>query len=402
MSQHTTTSTARNGNHMLTKTRCANAKCRARSGDDSNRRGVIMIMAVLLLPVIIVLVGFAVDLGYMQLTRTELRAASDIAAKAAALELSDSQDFDLARSAAISAAAQNHAGGIPVTLEAGDIEFGRALPQSGGKWDFTLGGTPPNAVRVNAHRLASSPDGAVNLFFGNFIGRTSFEPSVMSVSAFIDVDICLVLDRSSSMKLAADDNSPYMSGSDPRVCLTPLPDSRWVALEGAVQLFIDELESTSAFEHLSLVTFASNFNYCGESSTAASIDQQLSPTLSLAETAMASLTSTLWNGMTEIDSGVQQGTQVLTDPVLSRPQADKIMIVFTDGHYTAGDPIPDAANAKAQGIVVHTITFSSGANQSHMLQVATAGGGRHYHAPDVAALNDIFQELAATAAILTE
>ena len=99
---------------------------------------------------------------------------------------------------------------------------------------------------------------------------------------------------------------------------------------------------------------------------------------------------------------MQLGSQVLSDPLLARAEADRIMIVFTDGHYTGSDPVPDAAHAKTLGITVHSITFGNGANQSHMQSLATAGGGRHYHAPDAATLSDIFEELAATVAILTQ
>ena len=367
------------------------------------RRGVLIIMITFLLPVVIVIAGFAVDLGYMQLSRTELRAATDVAAKAAAQELSHSQDFAAASQAAITTASRNDVGGVPVTLQSGDIEFGRATPQANGAWSFSLGGTPPNAVRVTAERNAASPDGPVGLFFGRFVGRTSFEPSVTAVSAFIDVDICLVLDRSSSMKLATDDTSPYMSGGDPRSCWTPQADSRWVALEGAVQLFVNRLQATGADEHVAVVTFGSDdYSPCGETNTDASIDQHLSSDLSLAQAAMAARSSSVWNGNTLIDEGIDLGIDVLTDSGFARPQADKIMIVFTDGHFTGDDPIPDAADARSQGITVHTVTYSTGANQTHMASVAAAGGGHHYHAPDVATLNDIFEKLAAVAAILTE
>ena len=78
------------------------------------------------------------------------------------------------------------------------------------------------------------------------------------------------------------------------------------------------------------------------------------------------------------------------------------MIVLTDGNYTGNDPVPAATAAAAADIIVHTITFSAGANQTDMQEVATAGGGLHYHAPDAATLNEIFRDLAAMPVLITE
>ena len=78
------------------------------------------------------------------------------------------------------------------------------------------------------------------------------------------------------------------------------------------------------------------------------------------------------------------------------------MVVFTDGAYTEDDPVPYAAAAGADGIIVHTITFGSGANQADMQAVAAAGYGQHYHAPDAAALSDVFLQIAGSLAVLTE
>ncbi len=367
------------------------------------RRGVLLMLIAFLIPVLMVIVGFAVDLAYMQLVRTELRVAADLAAKAAAQELSASQGQGQAITAAMEIAAENEVGGVGLKLTGSDIEFGRSTRQANGTWSFAVGATPLNSVRVTARRDSTSPDGGLPLFFGRFYGHTTFEPTVSSISSFLDLDVCLVLDRSSSMKLAVDSTAGFMSSGDPRACETPRADSRWVALEGAVQLFLDRLDATAAPEYVAVVTFASDdYAPCGETNTAASIDQHLDPDLTLSENALAARTASIWNGMTETDAGIRLGTQVLTDATRSRSHAQKVMIVFTDGHYTGSDPAVDAAAARSEGIVVHTITYSNGANQTDMQNVAVAGGGQHYHAPDVAALNSVFERLAATVAVLTQ
>ena len=47
-----------------------------------------------------------------------------------------------------------------------------------------------------------------------------------------------------------------------------------------------------------------------------------------------------------------------------------------------------------KNIAVHTITFSSGANQVLMKTVAKIGGGKHWHADDQAGLIAVFKEVA--------
>jgi hypothetical protein len=78
------------------------------------------------------------------------------------------------------------------------------------------------------------------------------------------------------------------------------------------------------------------------------------------------------------------------------------MIVLTDGFPTAGDAIAAATTAAASGIVVHTITFGSDADQAYMQLVAQAGGGEHAHATSEPALIELFRKFAAKATILVE
>ena len=85
------------------------------------------------------------------------------------------------------------------------------------------------------------------------------------------------------------------------------------------------------------------------------------------------------------------------DMTRARPYAAKTMVLFTDGHATAGrSPALAAADAVEHGIVVHTVTFGDGANQTDMSAAAKATGGKYYHAPDAANLHAIFREIALT------
>jgi len=368
----------------------------------NRRKGATIVLIAIILPVLIMILGFSVDLANMQRVRTELRTATDLAAKAAADELSATNDTAAAITVGKSIAALNLVSGESLTLEDEDFVFGRSVEQTDGTWLFTAEETPPNAVRLTGRRTSDSADGAVHLYFGFLYGRTNFEPEITATSAFVNVDICLVLDRSSSMKLAVSDPSGGMGSGDPRKCVAPMSDSRWVAVESAVNTFMARVSASTSNEQVAVVTFASdNTSSCGETNTAATIDANLTTNVTLINTAMSTRSSGVWNGSTEIDAGISLAQTVLTG-ALSRPLANKIMIVLTDGVYTGSDPVPNATTANAAGITVHTITFGVNANQPHMQSVAQAGGGSHFHAPDAETLNDVFNELAGTIAILTE
>lgn len=375
---------------------------RSCSRQSDRNAGVVVVLVAVLLVVVLLFCGFAIDLAHIMQTRTELRAAADLSAKAASGELSRTQNQNLARLAAKEVAANNRVGAKLLTLDNQDIDFGNSTRQSDGTWAFTSGATPLNAVRVRARRQNGSADGSVPLYFGSLYNRDKFETQVWATATFLDVDICLVLDRSSSMKLSTDDTTGTMTTSNPRFCQPPRADSRWVALQNAVQLFTNHLGANLAQEKVAVVTFASNYSSrCGDSNQAATIDRELTADLSAVSAAMATRSATVWNGATDIAAGIRAGRSALTGS-FARQYATKVMIVLTDGVYTAANPVPEANAADDESIFVHTITFGAGANQSDMQAVAEAGSGNHYHAPDAAALADVFTQIAGSIAILTE
>lgn len=356
----------------------------------------------LMLPIVLIFMGFAVDLAYMQTTRMELRAAADAAARAGATALSQTDDSSAALRAAQLIGRRNQVAGEPLLLQNADIDVGRSVRQPSGKYEFTPGGTPPNAVRVNASRTARSRSGPVQLFFGRLIGRADFEPVQTATASFMNVDIALVLDRSSSMKYELNGGGGM---SAIRYCQPPTPTSRWYALDSAVRVFIDELQSSDGEEQVALATYSSDAasfgNMCGTFPEPSSLDSPLSDDLNRIKSAMDDLKTTVWNGRTYIEAGMLTGLAGLLDPSRTRSTATKLMIVLTDGNENIGSAMAAAAVAKSSQITVHTITFSDDANQSLMRNVAKATGGTHYHADTAEQLREVFRELAAQVAVLT-
>ncbi|MGI9430094.1 MAG: vWA domain-containing protein, partial [Bythopirellula sp.] len=367
----------------------------------ASRRGAMLILVCLLSVILIAAVAFSVDVAYMQHTRTKLRVATDASARAAGEAFSRLQSLTAAKQAAKSVALANVVAGEPMELADSDIVEGNTAFSGGGHWAFTPHGTPTNSIRVNGRRTAGSQAGVVPLFFGRVLGVDDFEPEMQATVVRLDRDICVVVDRSSSMKLDINSPAETMGLGNPRICQPPQSDSRWAALESAVGGFLSALASTPQSEHVALVSYASDFTRCGVTNNDADINQVLDYNESLVGAGMSSISASVFNGATNIAAGIDGGVTVLTDAGLARPFAAKTMILFTDGHRTAGRQPRDAAlDAAAENIMIHTITFGNGANQPQMEEVATITGGKHYHAPDAVALAAIFQEIAFTLPVI--
>jgi hypothetical protein len=358
----------------------------------------------ILLPIMLIFLGFAVDLAYMQTTRMELLAAADSAARAGATKLSQTDDQDQARAAAKKVANQNKVAGDGLQLRDDDIEIGRSSRDGSGKWVFTTGGSPANSVRILAKRTQGSASGPVSLFFGSLVGTRHFEPVRTSTASFLNVDICLVLDRSTSMKLGVNEFGSGLSTSDPRMCKPANDASRWTALDSAVRVFIDELNNTEASEQVAIATYAGDGPSkmpCGLLPPS-TLDCALTTNLKRVSSAMDALTGNVWNGFTFIESGMRTGLSALQDSRLARSGAEKIMIVLTDGNENVGSAMSAVRAITAAKITIYTITFSKDANKTLMKNVAKAGGGQHYHADNSTQLRQIFRDLAAQSTRLTE
>lgn len=370
------------------------------------RRGAIVIVILAMLVVFLGVVAFAIDIAYMQLSRTELRIATDAAARAAGEALTREQDLGVAFQAAKDLAAANLVAGNPLLLDDEDIIPGNASQENDGTWTFTANGEPTNSIRVLGRRTPDALSGSVRLFLGGPIfGVDDFHPQLASTVVRMDRDICIVVDRSSSMKLDLASEASGMGLDDPRIALPPDPvDSRWAALAAAVQEFVAALATTPQTEHVALVSYASDFTHSGVTNNASDIDQTLSPDDALVNSGMQSISDRVFNGGTNISAGIDSGVEVLTVTEQARPFARKTLVLMTDGHATEGrDPVLAAEDAALDGVVVHTITFGSGAEQSAMEAVAAATNGKHYHAPDAEALKAIFREIALTMLVtLTE
>lgn len=373
-------------------------KQRMQKSRNRARKGSIIVLVSVLIVVLIAMAAFTVDVAYMQMVRTELRASTDAAARAGAEALCRTQQKGQAISAAMDTAARNRVGGRAHQLATTDILVGNVKQQPSGAWVFTEGGKVLNAVRVNSSLTPGSAHGPVGLFFGGALGTKNFAPSFSATAAQSETNICLVIDRSHSMCFDMSGiNFQYPNMSIPLATLYKMPpdqkDSRWAALQDAVDAFLAIVDSQSPAPRLGLVTWASDM---GVGFPVIARDATIGATTVQIRNGLKGRGGKTMLGATNCAAGIDEGVAMLMEDT-SRPFANKVMILMTDGMWNQGrSPVSAAQDAAAQGIVVHVVTLLPGANQPDMDQVAAVTGGKHYHADDRASLISAFEELAKT------
>jgi Flp pilus assembly protein TadG len=128
-------------------------------------RGFTLMYCLIAMTTLFGLVSLGVDLGRVQLAKSEAQAVADAAARAGAVALGNGTGA--ARSAAITLAGQSTVDASAVSLSTSDIDIGRF---SGGV--FSANVTPYNAVRVRCARTAAKGN-AIPLLFGKAVGQNS-------------------------------------------------------------------------------------------------------------------------------------------------------------------------------------------------------------------------------------
>ncbi len=177
---------------------------RLRPSRAAIRKGNIVVLAGFLMTATAGMLAFSIDSGYMLVVKSQLQAAADSAAMAGASVMGSTQLDPVAT--AKTYAAYHKAGGVPVTLQTSDIEYGT--------WDiaaqtFTKTNTVSNAIRVTARRNNST--GGNNLFFGRIFGVSTFNETAQAIAMGNPRDICFVVDLSGSMN----DDTSTGYGSSP-------------------------------------------------------------------------------------------------------------------------------------------------------------------------------------------
>lgn len=400
-----------------------------------HRRGAVLGLLAILLPVLAILSAFCINTAHMQLTRTELMVATDAAARAGGRTLSETQNVNSAKTAARTTAAMNNVNGEPLQIrtgdDAGEIQFGNAVQLNGQNSRFLFTAVPTSLVasgqarasafRVKGRRDNGSLSGRVPLVIPGVLNQTDFSTLTEAVAMQVDRDIVLVVDRSGSMGFLpiawSSSENPFGNRSvlDAGVTAGLLrtsglgsywyqpgvqsyeyeqwaysthfnrgvaPLAPWQDLKIAVDAFLNVLDETIQSEQVALVTYESS----------STLDSVLEYDYDIIRTALEAREPF---GGTGIGGGMQRGMQAF-DHGNARPHASKTMVVMTDGNENVYPWSRDVATSivASNNITIHTVTFGTGANQRRMREVAEIGGGSHYHASSGAQLVSVFEEIA--------
>lgn len=356
------------------------------------RSGAVLPLVAMLLPIVLVLAGFAINIAYIQLCQTELQISTDVAAKAAGRTFAKDRDPTMALAIANRAGRLNTVAGEPLSFDMSDINIGVAtLAKADGRYEFVPDDgsmTSFNSLEILGHRDGGSSLGEIATFFPNFMGTGSFGLSTTSVSTQVEVDVAVVLDRSGSMAYADDEPAvfppfPAAAPADWEFGDEAPKDSRWRDAVSAVKSFLADLTISPLDERVSLVTYADG----------ARIDKDLTDKYHEIESKLADHTKDLDGGGTNISAGMQAGQAALSTGK-ARDFSAKVVIVMTDGKVSVGgSPTGWARSLADDGIMIITITFSNEADQSLMKNVAAIGNGFHIHAKDSTALTEAFKSI---------
>ena len=360
---------------------------------SSKRRGAVIPLIAILLPVVVILAAMVINVAYIELTRTELRIATDSAVRAGGRELALTGDLSLARAAARDAAGRNRVAGAPLLLADNDFQVGvSSRTTTSMRYSFNPNSSQsPNAILIKGRRQNGGASGSVAYFMPNVLGRTAFELEQEAISTQIELDLALVVDRSGSMAYSDSENAQQMADAGLNPAGAPAlwqfgdsapANSRWLDLVAAVPVLLTHLDTTPQTELVSLITY----------NDGATVDVGLTSNYTEITNGLDQITQAFQGGATNIGGGIQAGEAELGS-TNARHWATKVAVVLTDGRHNTGTS-PFGAATSANDMTIYTVTFSQEADQTEMRRVATRGGGQHFHADTGQALIDAFQEIA--------
>ena len=174
-----------------------NASASARATADERRPGAVTVLMAMLMIVLVAMVAFAVDIGYICRVQAELQNAADAAALAAAHKalkasvVSDNETYKVALATIFAAnlaahdyALKHKAGGVTLRLRIGDVVVGyQEHPGSGPVEAWDNDEPVPNCVQVTTRRDASA-NGSLPLFFARVLGTHHSHLAATAVAAF--------------------------------------------------------------------------------------------------------------------------------------------------------------------------------------------------------------------------
>jgi Mg-chelatase subunit ChlD len=327
-----------------------------------HRRGVVVLLAALMMPIVCGFAALAIDAGYAWTQRSMLQNTADASALAGASALPD--DIGVSRTRARDYIARNPALAGPIErweIDPGRWERGRFVPTT----------ERPNALRVVVMRNEE-------LFFAPVLGINNASIRAVAIATHgggAPRNIMLVLDVSGSMR----------------------KEGKWESAKSASLTFVDMIADTGNGSLVGAVLFDDDVKM--RESLTDDFDR-----------AKAWIEEGRLGSGTNIAGGLAAGWQESVNPATMNRRAKPVVILLSDGKANrTGDlsaaclglaPEPavlceaqQAAHAD-QPVTVHTISLGRNSDPQLMERAATITGGKHYHAPTGSQLEDIYAAIA--------
>lgn len=347
-----------------------------------DRTGGVLVLFLLMLPVLLAMVAFSIDVGYIAMQRTELQNAVDAGALAAQVQLRTSpKDAEKAKEVAEDFVRRNQ-------MDSGLIS-GKTIIVETGNWDsdtYEFNPNPGLGKKHNAVRVFASKDDQP-FFFGPTMGYNTFDvpASAIATGATSTLDIMMTLDLSGSM----------------------LYQGRISALRHAAPVFvevIDELGSSDQIGVMGLSADPSSFNQGAVGPNATLYNSGLHAssnyhvgvmehvlTQDLASLNSSTLThqnlrASKYQGWTGTGAALGDSVHYLVNGDEAREEARRIVVLMTDGHANRppsngpGYARQMATYASNNDVTVYTISLGNSADEQLNQDIADMTGGVHFRA----------------------
>ncbi|MCA9131856.1 MAG: VWA domain-containing protein [Planctomycetales bacterium] len=355
------------------------------------RRGSTLVMLVFMVLAAFSIASYAINVVYMEFARTELQITADVATRAACRALVDYGSQDEALWAAQRLAAANPVRGQVVDIPMDDLQFAVARRyEEEDDYDYSQRLSNPNAVHLTTEFYQRSHSG-MEMLFPTLGVPVAFRPIKEATAIQSELDLAVVLDRSSSMACPSSQDSPPENLVElPLVRQLP-SDTRWRDAQAGMEEILELFESSPQQELVSLSTF----NHIATS------DASLSQSYQLLRSTMESHGQQFAGGKSSMADGIRNGLRLLSDEDRARPWASRVMLLISDGRNNFGnDPMAAAREAADQYVMIYTISLSDEANEEVLADIAETTYGRHFHATQPEDFRTIMEEISRRLPIL--
>ena len=349
------------------------------------KRGGALALMVFILPVVLTIASFCINVTYCELVRTEMQTSTDLVARAAGRALATTGDTAEAFAAADRVRSRNMVAGRTIDSSLLQIDFfAKNRFEEDTRYEFASN-RKPNAVRVSSR----SDVQGLGTIFPTFGVPIKVQALKSAVCTQLELDLAIVLDCSGSMVLptsvASNAEDPLLTSN--WIPSQPVPaDARWKIAGQSVLSLLDLFDESIYDERVALLTARDK----------ALTEAKLANEYSGVRSAVIQTDQVYIGGGSNLSEAIVYAAGALSDKKLARPWASRMILVISDGHHNSNDGgsvISATQIAVRENIIVSALSVSDDANSALMMQLAEVGSGAYIHATSSSDLQAEFEEV---------